>query len=158
MIRTTTQSDSPVVEITVEGSVTNQDLEATIQALQAAFDRDGKTRVIEIIQHFTGIELAALGLMCGWACRWRGRSNGSRSSPTADRSARGPYGWAMSESDKPLRAQIDDAIAVVQRDLEILRSPSSIGGGADNRSVIADLEAELAGLKEARANVGPHDT
>jgi hypothetical protein len=62
------------------------------------------------------------------------------------------------ESDKPLRAQIDDAIAVVQRDLEILRSPSSIGGGADNRSVIADLEAELAQLKEARASVGPHDT
>ena len=63
-----------------------------------------------------------------------------------------------SESDKPLRAQIDDAIAVVQRDLEILRSPSSIGGGADNRSVIADLESELAQLKEARANVGPYDT
>jgi hypothetical protein len=63
----------------------------------------------------------------------------------------------MSESDKPLREQIDDAIAVVQRDLEILRSPSSIGGGADNRSVIADLEAELAQFKEARASVGPHD-
>jgi hypothetical protein len=40
----------------------------------------------------------------------------------------------MSESDKPLREQLDDAIAVVQRDLEILRSPSSIGGGADNRT------------------------
>lgn len=64
----------------------------------------------------------------------------------------------MSDSEKPLREQLDDAIAVVQRDLEILRSPSSIGGGADNRSVIADLEAELAGLKEARANVGPHET
>jgi hypothetical protein len=63
----------------------------------------------------------------------------------------------MSDSEKPLREQIDNAIAVVQRDLEILRSPSSIGGGADNRSVIADLESELAGLKEARANVGPHD-
>ena len=63
----------------------------------------------------------------------------------------------MSESDKPLREQLDDAIAVVQRDLEILRSPSSIGGGADNRSVIADLEKELGELREARANVGPHD-
>jgi hypothetical protein len=67
------------------------------------------------------------------------------------------YDPAMSESDKPLREQLDDAIAVVQRDLEILRSPSSIGGGADNRSVIADLETELCELKEARANVGPHD-
>jgi hypothetical protein len=64
----------------------------------------------------------------------------------------------MSESDKPLREQLDDAIARVQRELEILISPSSIGGGADNRSVIAELEAELQGLKEARANVGPHDT
>jgi hypothetical protein len=67
-------------------------------------------------------------------------------------------GLAMSESGKPLREQLDDAIAVVQRDLEILQSPSSIGGGADNRSVIADLETELRELKEARANVGPHDT
>jgi hypothetical protein len=67
------------------------------------------------------------------------------------------YDPGMSESEKPLREQLDDAIAVVQRDLEILRSPSSIGGGADNRSVIVDLEAELRALKEARANVGPHD-
>jgi hypothetical protein len=64
----------------------------------------------------------------------------------------------MSESDEPLRPQFDEAIARVQRELEILRSPSSIGGGADNRSVIADLETELAQLREARANVGPHDT
>jgi hypothetical protein len=63
----------------------------------------------------------------------------------------------MSESDKPLRQQLDDAIATIQRELEILISPSSIGGGADNREVIAELEAELAKLKEARANVGPHD-
>jgi hypothetical protein len=64
----------------------------------------------------------------------------------------------MSETDKPLRQQLDDAIARVQRELEILMSPSSIGGGADNRGVIADLEAELVQLKEARANVGPHHT
>jgi hypothetical protein len=63
----------------------------------------------------------------------------------------------MSESDKPLRQQLDDAIAAIQRELEILISPSSIGGGADNREVIAELEAELAKLKEARAHVGPHD-
>lgn len=63
----------------------------------------------------------------------------------------------MSESDKPLRQQLDDAIARIQRELEILISPSSIGGGADNREVIAELETELAQLKEARANVGPHD-
>ena len=63
----------------------------------------------------------------------------------------------MSEPEKPLREELDDAIAKIQRELEILITPSSIGGGADNRMVIAELEAELAQLKEARANAGPHD-
>ena len=63
----------------------------------------------------------------------------------------------MSDSEKPLREQLDEAIAKVRRELEILQSPSSIGGGADNRGVIAELEAELLELKAARANVGPHD-
>jgi hypothetical protein len=60
MIRYSTQPGSPVVEIAVEGSVTNKNLEEAINALHSAFDQDGKTRVIEIIQHFTGMELAAL--------------------------------------------------------------------------------------------------
>ena len=63
----------------------------------------------------------------------------------------------MSETEKPLREQLDDAIAKIQRELEILITPSSIGGGADNRMVIAELEAELAQLRDARANVGPRD-
>jgi hypothetical protein len=63
----------------------------------------------------------------------------------------------MSDSDEPLRPQLDEAIARVRRELEILRSPSSIGGGADNRSVVADLEKELRELEEARAGVGPND-
>jgi hypothetical protein len=60
MIRYSTQPGSPVVEITVEGTVTNQELEEAIKGLQAGFDHDGKTRIIEIIQHFTGIELSAI--------------------------------------------------------------------------------------------------
>jgi hypothetical protein len=64
----------------------------------------------------------------------------------------------MSDDDRPLREQLDEAIDRVRRELEILQSPSSIGGGADNRSVIADLETELRGLEEARAGVGPHET
>ena len=64
----------------------------------------------------------------------------------------------MSESEEPLREQLDEAIARVQRELEILIAPSSIGGGADNRSVIADREKELAELREARANVRPYDS
>lgn len=64
----------------------------------------------------------------------------------------------MPEPDKPLREQLDEAIDRVRRELEILASPSSIGGGSDSRSVIADLEAELRQLEEARAAVGRHDT
>jgi len=60
MIRYRTQPGSPVVEITAEGNITHQELEETIKGLQAEFDQNGKTRVIEIIQHFTGIELSAL--------------------------------------------------------------------------------------------------
>jgi hypothetical protein len=73
--------------------------------------------------------------------------------------ASGGYSRGMSDDDddRPLREQLDEAIDRVRRELEILRSPSSIGGGADNRSVVADLETELNGLLEARAGVGPHD-
>jgi uncharacterized protein YbcI len=60
MIRYSTQPGSPVIEITAEGSITNKDLEDTINAIHALFDQDGKTRIIEVIKHFTGMELAAL--------------------------------------------------------------------------------------------------
>lgn len=60
MIHLSTQPGSPVVEITVEGTITNKDLEEAINGLHAGLDRDGKTRVLEIIRHFTGMELAAL--------------------------------------------------------------------------------------------------
>jgi hypothetical protein len=60
MIAYSTQPGSPVVEITVEGSVTNKELEESINAVHSLFDLNGKTRVIEIIRHFTGMEFAAL--------------------------------------------------------------------------------------------------
>ena len=63
----------------------------------------------------------------------------------------------MSHSEKPLREQLDEAIDKVRRELEILATPSTIGGGADSRSVVAALEQELAELQAARANLGPHD-
>ena len=69
--------------------------------------------------------------------------------------ARQGYSFGMSDSDGPLRAELNEAIDRVRRQLEILRSPSSIGGGADNREVIAELEAELHGLEESRATAGP---
>ena len=63
----------------------------------------------------------------------------------------------MTDSEKPLRQQLDEAIDRVRRELEILRSPSSIGGRPDDGSVIADLEEEYRQLEEARAGLGPHD-
>jgi hypothetical protein len=63
----------------------------------------------------------------------------------------------MSESDKPLREQIDDAMERIREQLTLLREGPTIGGPSDDRSVIADLEAEYEALKEARAGLGPND-
>ncbi len=63
----------------------------------------------------------------------------------------------MSDHSQSLRDQIDEAIARVGRELEILRSPSSIGGGSDDRGVIADLETEYRELHDARARVGARE-
>ena len=60
----------------------------------------------------------------------------------------------MSDSDEPLREQLIEARDRIRRELEILRSPSTIGGGADSRSVIAALESELAEIVAALANRG----
>jgi hypothetical protein len=60
----------------------------------------------------------------------------------------------MSDSDEPLREQLTQARDRIRRELEILMSPSSIGGGADSRSVIAALEQELAEIEAALANRG----
>jgi len=63
----------------------------------------------------------------------------------------------MSESEKPLREQMTDAMERIRQQLELLREGPTIGGPSDDRSVIADLEAEYRALKEARAGLGPHD-
>jgi hypothetical protein len=63
----------------------------------------------------------------------------------------------MSESEKPLRQQIDDAMATIRHQLEILREGPTLGGPSDDRSVIAGLEAEYEALKNARAGLGAHD-
>jgi hypothetical protein len=63
----------------------------------------------------------------------------------------------MSESDKPLRDQMTDAMANIRHQIDLLRSGPTIGGPSDDRSVIADLEAEYEGLKTARARLGPND-
>jgi hypothetical protein len=63
----------------------------------------------------------------------------------------------MSLSDKPLREQMTDAMEKSRQQVDLLRSGPTIGGPSDDRSVIADLEAEYEGLRAARASLGPDD-
>jgi hypothetical protein len=67
------------------------------------------------------------------------------------------YTHDMPDPETPLREQLDEAIGRVRRELEILRSPSSIGAGSDDRAVIGELESELQALREARSHVGPYE-
>jgi hypothetical protein len=60
MIGYSTQPNSPVVELTVEGRVTDADLKASIERLREDLERNGKTRILEVIQGFTGMEPQAL--------------------------------------------------------------------------------------------------
>ena len=59
MITYASEADSPVIELRVSGHITEDELEANMDRLKADLDA-GKTRVIEIIEGFTGIEPAAL--------------------------------------------------------------------------------------------------
>jgi hypothetical protein len=68
------------------------------------------------------------------------------------------YCLRMSDSEKPLAEQLDEAIDRVRRELEILESPSTIGGGADSRSVVAALRSELLELEQARAGLEADET
>jgi hypothetical protein len=60
MITCKSDPASPVVEIHVTGEVTNADLAACIGQVRDDVERHGKTRILEFIEHFTGIEPAAL--------------------------------------------------------------------------------------------------
>jgi hypothetical protein len=51
---------SPVIEIHVTGHLTNADLEAAITRMRNDLELSGKTRVVEVIERFTGMEPAAL--------------------------------------------------------------------------------------------------
>jgi hypothetical protein len=58
----------------------------------------------------------------------------------------------MSDSEKPLREQLTEAMVTIRQHLVRLRSGPITGGPSDDRSVIADLEAELG--PENRQNRG----
>ena len=63
----------------------------------------------------------------------------------------------MSGSDKPLRQQIDDGMTAIRHQLERLRDGPTMGDPSDNRTLIAELEAEYQALKQARTGLGPDD-
>ena len=60
----------------------------------------------------------------------------------------------MSQHDKPLKDQMTEAMAAIERQLEILRAGPNLGGPDDNGALIAELEAEYRELKAARGNLG----
>ncbi len=61
----------------------------------------------------------------------------------------------MSGSDKPLRQQIADAMENIRQQLEILRAGPTLGEPSDDRSLIAELQAEYQALQEAQAKLSP---
>jgi hypothetical protein len=60
----------------------------------------------------------------------------------------------MSESEKPLREQMTDAMDKIRHQLEVLREGPTMGEPSDDRSLIAELEAEFQALNEARNRLG----
>jgi hypothetical protein len=60
MILYHTAPDSAVIEITVEGKITDHELREAIARMRGDLELHGKTRVLERIEHFTGIEPKAL--------------------------------------------------------------------------------------------------
>ena len=55
-------------------------------------------------------------------------------------------------SEPDLGSQLTEARDRIRRELEILLTPSTIGGSADNRDVIAALRDELRQIEDALAN------
>ena len=54
--------------------------------------------------------------------------------------------------DAELHQQLIEARDTLRRELEILISPTNVGGGADNREAIALLRAELRQIEVVLAN------
>jgi hypothetical protein len=60
MILYRTEPGSPVVELTVAGTVTDADLTSNMLRLTEDLERNGKSRILEVIQNLTGMEPQAL--------------------------------------------------------------------------------------------------
>jgi len=51
---------SPLIEIQVSGHITDADLKAAMSRMGSDLELSGKTRIVEVIEHFTGIEPSAI--------------------------------------------------------------------------------------------------
>ena len=60
MIQYSALPDSPVIEVRVAGHVTSHELQAASDQLRHDLAENGKTRILEIVEHFTGMEATAL--------------------------------------------------------------------------------------------------
>lgn len=67
------------------------------------------------------------------------------------------YVGDMSESDTPLRQQIDEGMKAIHHQLERLREGPTMGDPSDDRILIARLEAEYQALKKAQDGLGRRD-
>jgi len=64
------------------------------------------------------------------------------------------------QKEKRLREQLTEAIAKVRQQIDVQSSSTNVkAAGIDHRReiAVAELEAELAQLEEALANMGPDD-
>ncbi len=63
----------------------------------------------------------------------------------------------MSESEKPLSEQMADAMEKIREQVEILRDGPTMGEPSDDRTLLAELEAEYQALKAARAKLSSEE-
>ena len=62
-----------------------------------------------------------------------------------------------SEAEKPLREQMTDAMEKIRQQVETLREGPTMGEPSDDRSLLAELEAEYQALKEARSKLSSEE-
>ncbi len=58
---------------------------------------------------------------------------------------------------KPLREQMTEAMKKIRQQVEILRDGPTMGEPSDDRSLVAELEAEFEAIKQARAKLSSEE-
>jgi hypothetical protein len=63
----------------------------------------------------------------------------------------------MSDQAKPVRDQMTEAMETIRQQVAVLRSGPTLGEPSDDRSLLAELEAEYQALKDARSKLGSEE-